>query len=207
MPDDNNQQPVADQTNAPASQGAEGGGAPDKGGDELDRALAEFAARNKPAAPAPQPQPEPRQQAPQTDPAVAAELNRISQRLFRNDVNETVKAIRGDMDPEYFDDAFVRGWIEARVDENPDLSKAWVDREKDPRGFKKVVDTLSRDFAKRYSKGLPDRAQTEDRAAVTAAVRGASTKAPEAKPANFSSMSNQEFNKYVEDNYGYNPGT
>jgi hypothetical protein len=59
------------------------------------------------------------------------------------------------------------------------------------------------DVAK-FSK-LPDKAATEDRAAVTAAVRGASTKAPEGKAPSYGKMSDAEYNKDVEQKFGFRP--
>jgi hypothetical protein len=51
---------------------------------------------------------------------------------------------------------------------------------------------LGKSFAKKFSK-MPDKQATEDRETVAAAVRGASTRAPEGKAPNFAAMSDNDF--------------
>jgi len=116
----------------------------------------------------------------------------VQRYIFRQDMDKTVKSIRGDLDPEMFDDATVRGWINARADDDPRLAQAWVNRHNNPKQFEKVVTQLGRDFQKKFSK-MPDKGATEDRDAVTAAVRGASTRAPAGQAPDFSRMTDREF--------------
>lgn len=52
---------------------------------------------------------------------------------------------------------------------------------------------------------IPDRDATEDRAAVSAAVRGSSYAPPPTKPPDYSRMSNREFGDAVEKQHGFRP--
>jgi hypothetical protein len=125
-------------------------------------------------------------------------------RRFNEDMNVVLQKVRGDLNTEFFDDDFVRAWIDGQAAKNPQLAQAWVNRAKDPKGFERVVGALQSGFVKKYGK-LPDPNLTEDREAVSAAVRGASTKTPEAKPPKTSGMSDPEYRDYVEKTYGYRP--
>jgi hypothetical protein len=173
-----------------------------KDGDDLDKLLAEFDESNTKAPPEPA-KPEPTAgeasttKTPGPDPAIAD----VQRYIFRQDMDKTVKAIRGELDPEMFDDATVRGWINARADDDPRLAQAWVNRHSHPKQFEKVVAQLGRDFQKKFSK-LPDKQATEDREAVTAAVRGASTKTPESKAPDYSKMSDADLAKEKERLFG-----
>lgn len=126
------------------------------------------------------------------------------QRRFDADMEKTVKAVRGDISANLASDKFVRAWVEATAEENPKLAQAWVDRNKNPKAFQRIVEKLSRDFAAEFVK-RPDANATEDREVVTAAVRGASTKTPEDKAPDYKSMSDQDYAADVQKRYGYNP--
>lgn len=123
---------------------------------------------------------------------------------FQQDMQTTVKKVRGDLPEELFDDALVEAWLDKRARDNPALSQAWTQRHENPRQFQKIVDALGRDFHKKYG-NLPDKKATEDREVVTAAVRGASTKAPEGKAPDFSGLSNAEYREAVKKEYGFDP--
>lgn len=125
-------------------------------------------------------------------------------RQFEADMKETVKAIRGEIPDSQASDRFVRVWLETAADEDPRLATAWANRKKDPKAFNRIVDRLSRDFAKEYA-NRPDRNVTEDREAVAAAVRGASTKTPEDKAPSYNSMSDADFAADVEKRFGFRP--
>ena len=88
-------------------------------------------------------------------------------------LNEMVGTIRGDIDPEIFDDDFVLAWADAQARKDERIRQAFLDRGRDPASYKKVMSSLGKRL-EGYINGLPDRKATEDRAAVTAAVRGAS---------------------------------
>ena len=84
------------------------------------------------------------------------------------------------------------------------LSTAWTERHQNPQHFDKVVSTLGRKFHEKFSR-FPDKEATENKEAVTAAVQGASTTAPEKKPTSYNGMSDAEFRKSVRDEYGFEP--
>lgn len=125
-------------------------------------------------------------------------------RRFNDDMGVVLKKVRGEMNSDFFDDDFVHAWIDSQATKNPNLAQAWVNRGRDPKGFQRVVDSLQGAFQKKYGK-LPDPNLTEDRDAVTAAVRGASTKTPEAKEPAIGSMTDNEYRAYVQKKHGYTP--
>lgn len=125
-------------------------------------------------------------------------------RQFDADVGEAVKVVRGDMPADTASDRLIRAWLDALAEDDPRLRSAWVSRKENPAGFKKVLETLSREFRKEFAR-KPDQNITEDTEIVAAAVKGASTKAPEEKPPNFSQMNNNEFAKEVRSKYGFDP--
>lgn len=197
MSEDQSKQPVTDQTKTPVTPGAEGAAdARNDDGDDLDTLLASFDDQTKPkpksgsdAATTPareQPAGTVTHEPQQTTDPVAREY------IFRQDMDKTIKNVRGDLDAEFFDDTFVESWIDAQARQDPRLHQAWLNRQANPKQFQKVVETLGRNFSKKYGK-LPDKGATEDREAVSNAVRGASTRAPEGQAPDFSRMSNNEF--------------
>ena len=172
-------------------------------GDDLDKLLSEFDS----AAPE-TPKPEPKAEGADDLKVVAEQLKgwmgEQQRAQFKQDMDKTMKSVRGDLDPEFFDDSFVKAWIDVEATNDPRLSKAWVNRHSNPKQFERVVDLLGRKFSKKYGK-LPDKGATEDREAVTAAVRGASTKAPEGKAPDFAGMNNAEYREAHKKEYGYYP--
>jgi hypothetical protein len=193
MTDTHNTQTAVDATKTPAEPGVAGNDA-QVNGDELDTLLSEF---DKTAAPPAAAASSPAQAAGTDDlKALADEVRGLrterQQETFRRDMDVTIKNIRGDLSPEFFDDRIVEAWVDAEARADPRLSQAWNDRHTNPKGFQKVVDTLGRKFASKYGK-LPDKQATDDREAVTAAVRGASTRAPEGQAPDYSKMNDREF--------------
>lgn len=197
-------QAVAEKPDAAVTPQAEGADARVQG-DDLDALLNEFDTST--AAPV-EAKPTPEQK-----PAVAIDPQQIAAQVkaeieadtrFKTDMANAVKDVRGDLDPESFDDVFVESWINAQAVKDPRLAEAWKQRNSNPSQFKKVVSGLSQKLAKSIAK-RPDPNATEDRDAVTAAVRGASTKAPEGKAPDFSKASNNEFRNEVEKQFGYTP--
>lgn len=202
MSDESNPQAVVDETKAPAQPGAAGPDARDEG-DDLDKLLAEYGESQK----SPPAQPEPKAGTGDLQALlepIKGELNEYRQHRFRQDMDKTLHSVRGDLDSAYFDDTFVESWIDAEARKNPGLGQAWANRHAEPKKFEKVVDALGRSFAKKYGT-LPDRSATADRAAVTAAVRGASTKVPEVRPPDFTGMNNNEYREEHKKLYGYYP--
>lgn len=131
------------------------------------------------------------------------EQSRIRER-FDADMKETVKSVRGDVSPKLASDRFVRAWIDSLAEENPKLAKAWVKRNEEPKAFARVVAGLAKEFAKEFV-NRPDPKLSEDKDLVAAAVRGASTKAPEGEAPKYSSMSDTEFASSVEKKHGFRP--
>lgn len=160
--------------------------------DDLDKILAEFNEQTRPAEPS---KPEPTAGATNDQTNAAAEVlaarDEIRSERFQRDMGATIKDVRGDLPTDLYDDDFMTSWIDAQAKKDPRLAQAWVNRNSNPQSFAKVKAGLGREFAKRYGK-LPDKAVTEDREIVTAAVRGASTKAPEGKAPDYAKMSNSE---------------
>lgn len=173
--------------------------------DDLDTLLAEFDKGE--TKPSPTAKPEPQDEG-TINQQVLDEVRLLrgerEQEKFRTDMDKTLKSVRGDLDAEFFDDKFVEAWIDAQARADTRLSQAWLNRNSNPKQFQRVVEALGKQFAKNYSK-LPDRQATEDRAAVTAAVRGASGKAPEGKAPDYKGMSDTEYRQAVRKDYGFNP--
>lgn len=200
-------QAVVDDPKVSAQPDAAGQDARVDDGDDLDKLLAEFDDSKTKAAPQ-STQPEPKAG---TDNDLKAhleplqgQLNALQQRQFKQDMDATIKVVRGELDSEFFDDSFLKAWIDSQAVADPRLATAWVNRDNNPKQFQKVVETLGRNFVKKYGK-LPDKGATDDREAVTAAVRGASTKAPEGKAPDLKGLSNSEFRETVKKVYGYTP--
>jgi hypothetical protein len=161
--------------------------------DDLDALLRQY--ETETAAPTAAPQSKPEQAGTDDLKVIAEEFRAMrterQQEVFNRDMSATVAKVRGDLDPEIFGDTLVKAYINARADEDSRLAKAWVERNANPKAFNRVVEQLGREFRQKLSK-LPDRQATEDREAVTAAVRGASTRAPESQAPNYSKMSDHE---------------
>lgn len=191
MSEEQNTQAVVDETKVPAEPGAEVTSARDD--DSLESLLAEFDKGNpKQSEPA---KPEPRAEAANDVKDATAEVlaarDEIRNERFQRDMNATIKEVRGDLPSDFYDDDFMVAWLDSMAKKDARLAQAWGDRNQNPQQFARVKAALAKDFAKRYGK-IPDKQVTEDREAVTAAVRGASTKAPEGKSPDYSKMTDQE---------------
>lgn len=206
-------QPVVEPTVAPAPQAGEAEGA--RKDPDLESLLAEFDQEvktepAKPPEPTPQPQPNEFQVAAklQTIERTAAEWQR---RIERQDIDSLVKRVRGDIDPETVDDQDVEDWLNGQAMRNPALANAWVNRQANPKQFAKIEQELQRQYAEKFERRASrkvDAGVTEDRIAVAAAVRGASsTKVAPAEPSpELGKLSNSQLRKHVMDNYGFDPG-
>lgn len=183
-------QTVVDETNVTAQPVAEVTSA--RTDDDLDALLKEFDTETRAPEPA-----QPATAAPAaTDPALAnetvlSEAKFIRQERFQKDMDEMIKKVRGDLPEELFDGPLVQAWIDSQATKDPRLANAWANRHADPKKFEQVVSALGKQFSK-YGK-LPDKQATEDREAVTAAVRGASTRAPEGKAPDYSRLTPAQF--------------
>lgn len=200
-------QPVVTPTDAPPQAGAEGTDARTDGSD-LDSLLKVYDDQTAAPAAAATPPATPPQPAAAPTSADVVEIrqfrDQIAREKFSRDMQNTVKDVRGDLPADIFDDKFVQAWIDARAADDPRLAKAWVERDANPSQFKRVVSALGKELSTKYGK-LPDRNVTEDREAVTAAMRGASNRAPETPPASYAGKSDAEFREDVRKKYGFNP--
>lgn len=125
---------------------------------------------------------------------------RDAEKQFKTDMAEAVKVVKGEDDE---DDDLVEGWINARARKDPRLKAAWAGRQESPGQFKRILRGLASDFSNRKK---VDRAETEDREAVAAAVRGAATKASEIDDTpKFGIMTDGEARSEIEKKYGYLP--
>lgn len=182
-------QAVVDPTNAGAQPLATEGNAQ---GSDLESFLNEYEAGTKP-------QPKPVQQQQNTDPnkEVLAEIQSFrqerAQERHKKDITEAIKTVKGDVD---IPDAFVRGWIDEKAESNKAIQEIWNNRESNPAALNRLLTSMKKEFAGLNKKTI-DTEVTADRAAVAAAVRGASTRAPDSKPPNLGKMNNHEYNAWL----------
>lgn len=198
-------QPVVDAADGQAKPGTEGTDA--RKADDLETLLAEYTAATKQPEPAAS-KPGTTAETPKGDPALAKRLETLEQRdadrQFKADIKPAVDRVRGKIDPTVYDDDDIRDWMDREAQKDPRLAQAWLERHQNPDKFARVLDGLGRKLADRFARA-PDAAATADRDAVTAAVRGASTKAPEGKAPDYSRLSDREFADKVEKEHGFRP--
>lgn len=218
---ESNKQTVVDSTDEKAAKPATEVKDGAQGEDDLDTLLSQFDKKDGEGADAgskPQPKaPVPAAKPAQKDDASSSELHTMVQSLvqreeerrqaevkrqYEADMTETVKSVRGSVSG--ISDRLVRAWIEGMAEENPKLTNAWIARKDNPQAFNRVVEKLSRDFKKEFEK-RPDANVTEDREAVAAAVRGASTETPKAKDPEYKSMSDAQFAEDTYKKFGFRP--
>lgn len=196
-------QTVVDDTETGATPPAEGN---DARTDDLDSLLTQYAEQT--GSPTPPPQDEavtPDVKALKAEvETLKSQVQQVGQYRFQQDMADTVKSVKGDLD--FVDNDMVEAWIDGQARKNEALQKAWLQRDSDPRNWQKIKTELGKRFQSQFSK-MPDRAATEDREAVAAAVRGAaSTRAPTEAPPNYARSSNAEFRNEVREKYGFDPG-
>lgn len=162
--------------------------------DDLDTLLSQYEQEVRPSPPEPQYQPQYEQQ-PQTDPF----LEKVKQKMFNDEVNATVDAVVGDMKVPR---RVAIGWLDQMARENPAIQRAWLNKDNDPRTWKRFEKTLSAEMKKEFASFQIDEAATADKEAVAAAVRGASNKAPVEPAPNLGSMSDAQLQKYKEQLFG-----
>lgn len=190
-------QPVVDAADTQAKPASEAGNARNEA--DLETLLAVYDQEtSKPA-----PQPAPAAAPTQPDNAVLDEIKSLKgvvqeyqQDKFKAQITDAVKAVRGDIPDDVVDDEMVEAWLDARARKDPRLAQAWLAKANNPRQWQRIQSELGREFKKKFDK-MPDKALTEDREVVAAAVRGASTRAPSEQPTNMAGMSNAEARQYV----------
>lgn len=90
---------------------------------------------------------------------------------------------------------FAETWLMAESVRNKELRQAFDNRYSSPQAKHWAESRFKRAMQRLYkaAQSVPDRQATEDRAAVTAAVRGASSTAPPERPPNYGAMNDAEF--------------
>lgn len=196
------EQAVTEETDVqPAAVTEESGAQEQKKEDDLDTLLAEFEQETGKST---------EQTDTKTDDDTAERIKRLerqlSERDYRTDIEKTITAIRGDLNEEQFDSAFMDAWLNAKAKEDDRVAKAWMRRHDEPKKFARVVEGLGREFSKKYGKlSGRDEDATSDREAVAQAVRSHGNKAPEGTAPDYSRVSDQEFSKSVREKYGFTP--
>ncbi len=133
-------------------------------------------------------------------------LLQFQQAAHERDIPVAVKEIRGDLDNKIFSDDFVQTWMDNKARGSAALQQAWLNRAQDPQTWRAAQRQLGREFNSTFAKMVIDANVTEDREAVTAAVRGASANAPSDPPVRYGQLTNDEFRKEVRDKHGFDPG-
>lgn len=179
--------------------------APDARNDEGD--LSKWLSEYKNAPDAPDASQQPSEQSTPASPMEArlTELeNQLATKELDAEVRPVIETIRGDITPDQLSDSEIRDLLEGRAARDPALRRAWTDRRNNPETWGKIVNALGREMATKFAK-VHDVNATEDREAVTAAVRGASSKAPEGAEPDYSGLNDQEFAAQVEKQHGFRP--
>lgn len=200
MPDENTQA-VVDEANTPPPAGSEAESARTTE-DDLDKLLADYDAQTKPAAAVspPEPTPPPPVQQVMVDPE---RFTRLEQRILQEDLNKAAEVVAGDTKASR---RLVIGFLDQMARENPTLERAFRNQANDPKSWERILHAAAKEFQKDFMQARVDPQATEDRAAVIQAVRGASARQPEERPADYSNMSTQEYRQAIRKEYGFDPG-
>lgn len=118
-------------------------------------------------------------------------LNAIATYQHQTDLRATVANVRGDMDPKLLSDDLVQAWIDTQAREDEGLRQAWLGRAENPQMWKAAERILSKQFRQKFAQ-MPDPNLTEDVAAVSAAVRGASAPTQAEPPPNYGRLSDKD---------------
>lgn len=203
---ENEEQTVVDETKGQSETGTEGTDARKDDEDDLDTLLAQY----EKEATSDDTSSKPGQSGEAQDPnrELMERLQALEESTARSetraDLDAAIKAVRGELDSEVFDDGFMETYLDSEARKDPRLSQAWANRHNNPKQFQKVVGSLAKSFEKRFG-SLPNKEATEDREAVAAAVRGASTKSPEGRAPDYGNLSNDDFAAQVEKDHGFRP--
>lgn len=193
---DTDTQPVVDATKTTAEPVVADDSARNDGND-LDSLLAQFEKDTKPpVSPAPTTTATP-------PPVDNGRIVALENRLFQEDLNKAVTNIMGDLKVPR---RMATGWLDQIAREKPEVAQAFVNQASNPKQWEQIERVLAKEFAKEVKSVQVDEEATEDRDAVAAAVRGASTRAPADAPVNFGNQSNSEFRNTVKEKYGFDPG-
>ena len=175
----------------------------DKGAqkDDLDQVLSEFDEKTAGS------EDKPEQTAKPEDTDAIARVERLERQIretqTKSDLASAAIVVRGDLDSDRFDDATVIALMDAEARKDERISRAFLERDTNPKQYQRVLEGLSRKIAEKFT-SLPDKGVTEDLDAVAQAVRS-SGKAPEGKAPDYSKMSDTEFREAVEKEHGFSP--
>jgi len=104
-------------------------------------------------------------------------------------------------------DDYAEGVISSRYLNDPEFSGAWDHRYDSQEAMdlceKHLIRTMK--SIKQSASEAPDPQSTEDREAVTAAVMGATSDAPEGPPVNYADMTDADFRRTLKKNFGFTP--
>lgn len=173
--------------------------------DPLDQLLAEYDQGTKKPDPVTPPENKPTplpDDVVQTVRFLESEVRESRREKDERAISETVASIRGDVPTDVYDDDMIRGWLEVQAVKDPRLAEAFKQKNQNPRGWERVKGELRKALAKKAGSQI-DRGATDDRAAMTAAIRGASTRASADPPPNLGRMTDAELRKHTQDNYGF----
>lgn len=113
----------------------------------------------------------------------------------REDMGTLIANVRGELDAETFDDTFIEAHLDALARKDPRITSAWSNRRTNPQGWAKVEKKIAEGFQSRFARAV-DAQATEDRAALAASVRSATSNSADGAAPSFKDMSNAEFEKY-----------
>lgn len=187
-----------DGTGAPNPDGTSGG-AP---GDDLDTLMSEFDSQTTTTPQAPEPS-QGAQQPTGLDEAVAF-IHELKAKQAQEDLNkglgDAVQAIKTEVGDAHSDQV-VEGLLHVFAKENPGVVKAFEERGKNPANWDRTVKALLPKVQEALG-GRVDRNVSQDREAISAAVRGATTIAPETQAVTAEqivNMDDKEFGKLLKD--------
>ena len=102
---------------------------------------------------------------------------------------------------------FAERWLTAEAVKDQKLRAAFDNRYSSPQAYSFAQSQVRKAIERLYkaAKSLPDIEATEDRALVTAMMRGASKAMPAPRPVRYGDMTDVEFNRHVKETYGYDP--
>lgn len=113
---------------------------------------------------------------------------------FNTELSDAVKAVK-ELSETSIPDRLVKGYLNTMADEDPRIKAAWENRHSNPAGWKAALKKVAAEL--KNDTPNVDSSVTEDREAMTAAVRGVRTKDQAAPDVN--KMSSQEFNKHLQE--------
>lgn len=197
-------QTAVDEPKTPAQPGAAGGDA-QTNGDDLDTLVKEF--ETKTAASTADTTTKPEQKSGTSDPSLEQMVDaRVEQKLAERQMADDANKFSGELASEFgITTRMAKGWLDQMARDEPAVLDAFLKRKSEPSRWARTWASLKKEFGKEHQQSSVDKFATEDRDAVTAAVRGASTKAPEGKAPDYSGMSNAEFREAHKRDYGYYP--